>query len=96
MIEEFMLLANRRVAEFCGKVRGRKSGRTMVYRVHDEPNVDKLQSFRQFILRFGHVFKASEGRPVAKEMNKLFQKVKGRPEENVVTTLAVRSMAKAY
>ena len=96
MIEEFMLLANRRVAEFCGKVKGRKSGRTMVYRVHDEPNVDKLQSFRQFILRFGHVFKASEGRPVAKEMNKLFQKVKGRPEENVVTTLAVRSMAKAY
>ncbi len=55
-----------------------------------------MQSFRQFILRFGHVFKASEGRPVAKEMNKLFQKVKGRPEENVVTTLAVRSMAKAY
>ncbi len=96
LIEEFMLLANRRVAEFCGKVKGRKSGRTMVYRVHDEPNVDKLQSFRQFILRFGYVFKADEGRAVAKEMNKLFQKVKGRPEENVVTTLAVRSMAKAY
>ena len=96
MIEEFMLLANRRVAEFCGKVRGRKSNRTMVYRVHDEPNVDKLQNFRQFILRFGHVFKASEGRAVAKEMNKLFQQVKGKPEENVVTTLAVRSMAKAY
>ena len=96
LIEEFMLLANRRVAEFCGKVRGRKSKRTMVYRVHDEPNADKLQSFRQFILRFGHVFKASEGRPVAKEMNRLFEKVKGRPEENAVATLAVRSMAKAY
>ena len=96
LIEEFMLLANRRVAEFCGKVRGRKSNRTMVYRVHDEPNIDKLQNFRQFILRFGHVFKASEGRAVAKEMNKLFRRVKGKPEENVVTTLAVRSMAKAY
>jgi ribonuclease R len=96
MIEEFMLLANRRVAEFCGKVKGRKSGRTMVYRVHDEPNTEKLQNFRQFILRFGHVFKASEGRSVAKEMNKLFQKVKGKAEENVVTTLAVRSMAKAF
>ena len=96
MIEEFMLLANRRVAEFCGKVRGRKSRRTMVYRVHDEPNPDKLQSFRQFILRFGHIFKAAEGRAVAKEMNKLFQKVKNCPEENVVSTLAVRSMAKAY
>ena len=96
MIEEFMLLANRRVAEFCGKVRGRKSGRTMVYRVHDEPNVDKLQSFRQFILRFGHIFKATGGRAVAKELNKLFAQIKGTTEENAVATMAVRSMAKAY
>ena len=96
MIEEFMLLANRRVAEFCGKVRGRKSGRTMVYRVHDEPNVDKLQSFRQFILRFGHIFKATGGRAVAKELNKLFAQIKGSTEENAVSTMAVRSMAKAF
>jgi len=98
MIEEFMLLANKRVAEFCGsRLRnGRKVARTMVYRVHDQPNDEKLQNFRQFILRFGHVFKAAKGRPVAKEMNRLFGKIKGKPEENVVTMLAVRSMAKAF
>lgn len=98
MIEEFMLLANRRVAEFCGKhkVNGREVERTMVYRVHDVPSEEKLDRFRQFILRFGHIFKASKGRAVAKELNKLFAKIKGTTEENAVATMAVRSMAKAY
>ena len=99
MIEEFMLLANRRVAEFCGhriSEKGRKVPRTMVYRVHDSPSEEKLDRFRQFILRFGHVFKASKGRAVAREMNKLFKQIKGSTEENAVTTMAVRSMAKAY
>jgi len=98
MIEEFMLLANRRVAEFCGRRRmpsGRTAPRTMVYRVHDVPNEEKLSRFRQFVLRFGLMFKASKGRAVAKEMNSLLKKVKGRSEENAVTTMAVRSMAKA-
>ena len=98
MIEEFMLLANRRVAEFCSSRlndKGRKVPRTMVYRVHDAPSEEKLDRFRQFILRFGHVFKASKGRAVAREMNKLFAQVKGATEENAVTTMAVRSMAKA-
>ena len=99
MIEEFMLLANRRVAEFCGRrktEKGRSVERTMVYRVHDKPSEEKLDRFRQFILRFGYVFKASKGRAVAKEMNKLFAKIKGSTEENAVSTMAVRSMAKAY
>jgi len=99
MIEEFMLLANRRVAEFCShrlSDKGRKVPRTMVYRVHDTPSEEKLDRFRQFILRFGHVFKAQKGRAVAKEMNKLLAKVKGATEENAVATMAVRSMAKAY
>ena len=99
MIEEFMLLANRRVAEFCAHRRndkGRAIPRTMVFRVHDSPSEEKLDRFRQFILRFGHVFKASKGRAVAKEMNKLFKQIKGTTEENAVTTMAVRSMAKAY
>ncbi len=99
MIEEFMLLANRRVAEFCSSRiadNGRKVPRTMVYRVHDAPSEEKLDRFRQFILRFGLVFKASKGRAVAREMNKLFTKVKGASEENAVTTMAVRSMAKAF
>lgn len=99
MIEEFMLLANRRVAEFCGHCsteKGHKSERTMVYRVHDVPNEEKLDRFRQFILRFGHIFKASKGRAVAKELNKLFAQIKGSAEENAVSTMAVRSMAKAF
>ena len=99
MIEEFMLLANRRVATFCGhriNEHGRRIPRTMVYRVHDKPSDDKLDRFRQFILRFGHIFKASKGRAIAKEMNKLLKQVKGQSEENAVSTMAIRSMAKAF
>lgn len=97
LIEEFMLLANRRVAEFCSHTlkNGRKQPRTMVYRVHDNPSEEKLDRFRQFVLRFGHYFKATKGRAVAKEMNKLLQGLKGAAEENAVQMLAVRSMAKA-
>ena len=97
--EQFMLLANRRVAEFCGKRKtdkGRTVERPMVYRVHDSPSEEKLDRFRQFILRFGHIFKATKGRAVAKELNKLFAQIKGTTEENAVSTMAVRSMAKAY
>ena len=99
MIEEFMVLANRRVAEFCAhrhNEKGRAVPRTMVFRVHDSPSEEKLDRFRQFILRFGHVFKASKGRAVAREMNKLFKQIKGSTQENAVTTMAVRSMAKAF
>lgn len=97
LIEEFMLLANRRVAEFCAHrvVNGRRVPRPMVYRVHDEPSEDKLGRFRDFALRFGHYFKAQKGRAVAKEMNKLLSTIAGSAEANAITTLAVRSMAKA-
>ena len=67
----------------------------MIYRVHDEPSEEKLSRFRDFALRFGHYFKASKGRAVAREMNKLLGEVAGRSETNAITTLAVRSMAKA-
>ena len=95
LIEEFMLLANRRVAEFCAKAHGKE--RTMIFRVHDTPNSDKFERFRTFILRFGHIFKSSieKGNAAAKELNKLLASIKGKPEENVVSTLAIRSMAKA-
>ena len=97
LIEEFMLLANRRVAEFCAYriSNGRRVPRPMVFRVHDEPSEDKLQRFREFALRFGHYFKAAKGRAVAKEMNKLLGSIAGSSESNAITTLAVRSMAKA-
>ncbi|MBO5716662.1 MAG: ribonuclease R [Alistipes sp.] len=97
LIEEFMLLANRRVAEFCAHrvSNGRKVPRPMVFRVHDEPSEEKLERFREFAMRFGHYFKATKGRAIAKEMNKLLGGIAGRAEANAITTLAVRSMAKA-
>lgn len=98
LIEEFMLLANRRVAEFCAhrkNDKGRKVPRTMVYRVHDTPSEEKLDRFREFALRFGHLFRASKGRAVAKEMNKLLASLRGTAEENALSMMAVRSMAKA-
>ncbi len=94
LIEEFMLLANKRVAQFCSKGKGGKA-RPMVYRIHDKPDSEKLDRFRTFILRFGHIFKASKGTAIAREMNSLLGSIKGKPEENAVSTLAIRSMAKA-
>jgi len=96
LIEEFMLLANRKVAEYVGRKRGRGAQRTMVYRVHDEPDSDRLLRFQSFILRFGYFFKADKGKAVAKAMNRLMDKIRGKVEENVVSTLAVRTMAKAF
>ena len=93
LIEEFMLLANCRVATFCAKRNGKP--RTMVFRVHDEPNSEKFERFRTFILRFGHLFKAQKGLAVAKELNQLMSDIRGKAEEHVVGLLAIRSMAKA-
>lgn len=98
LIEEFMLLANRRVATFCAyriSEKGRKVPRTMVYRVHDEPSDEKIERFRDFSLHFGHLFRATKGRAVAKEMTKLLGKVRGSVEENALAMMAVKSMAKA-
>lgn len=95
LIEEFMLLANRKVAERIGKkVAGRKP-RTFVYRVHNKPNEEKLQNFREFIKKFGYKLDTEEERNISKEMNKVLKEVKGKPEANLIETLAVRSMAKA-
>lgn len=96
LIEEFMLLANRKVAEFIGRKRpGQRTDRTFVYRIHDKPNEEKLANFKNFITRFGYNFKAEKGKAVAKEMTKLLAEVKGKKEANLVSTLAIRSMAKA-
>ena len=94
LIEEFMLLANKRVAQFCAKGKSGKA-RPMVYRIHDKPDSEKLDRFRSFILRFGLIFKASKGVAIAREMNAMLSKIKGKPEENAVSTLAIRSMSKA-
>lgn len=96
LIEEFMLLANRKVAEFIGRKRpGQQTERTFVYRIHDKPNEEKLANFKSFITRFGYEFKAEKGKTVAKEMTRLLTAVKGKKEQNLISTLAIRSMAKA-
>lgn len=96
LIEEFMLLANRTVAEFVNQVPKGKKPKTFVYRVHDQPDPEKLEVFNKFIYRFGHKIK-TEGQKtdVAKSINHLLDKVQGRPEENLVETIAIRSMSKA-
>lgn len=95
LIEEFMLLANRKVAEFVGKAsRGTKKS-AFVYRVHDKPNMDKLTMFSDFIRKFGYRLRMNSNKELAKSINELLDSVKGKGEQNVVETLAVRSMAKA-
>lgn len=98
LVEEFMLLANRKVAEFVGKKRGAGANaqRTFVYRVHDKPNSDKLARFSNFILRFGYYFKTDQTRNISRQMNELMAEIKGKSEENLVSTLAIRTMAKAF
>ncbi|MCD8186873.1 MAG: ribonuclease R [Rikenellaceae bacterium] len=96
LIEEFMLLANRKVAEFIGKKNpGQRKEKTFVYRIHDTPSPEKLIEFKTFITRFGYTMKAEKGHAVAREMNKLLGQVKNKAEENIVSTLAIRTMAKA-
>lgn len=95
LIEEFMLLANRSVAEFVGKKGRKASGRTFVYRVHDKPNEEKLTKFSDFIVKFGYHIKSDKPGTVAKEINRLLKKIKGQAEENAISILAIRAMAKA-
>jgi len=95
LIEEFMLLANRKVAEFVGKPVEHKKGKTFVYRVHDEPNKDKLSAFAFFIKRFGYQIQTKSAKKIAESINNLLTEVQGKNEQTVVETLAIRTMAKA-
>ena len=95
LIEDFMLLANRRVAEFIAKKGKGKNKYTFVYRAHDTPKPESLANFAQFALKFGHVISTKSDRDTAKSLNKLMADVEGTKEQNVLTQLAIRSMAKA-
>ncbi len=97
LIEEFMLLANRTVATHIGKPKKRgETPKTFVYRIHDVPNPDKLENLSQFIKRFGYKLKTT-GRhtDVSSSINHLLNQVEGTKEQNLIETLAIRSMAKA-
>ncbi|QLG45283.1 ribonuclease R [Costertonia aggregata] len=92
LIEEFMLLANRKVAEFIGK---QKPEKTFVYRIHDEPNEEKLIALNGIVSRFGHKLNFKDKKSISDSLNKLLEDVKGQKEQNLVDTLAIRSMSKA-
>ncbi len=96
LIEEFMLLANLTVAESIGKVKDGKKAKNFVYRVHDNPDPEKISNFAQIASRFGYKINP-EGRAkeVNKGLNRLLRDVKGKGEENMLSILAIRSMAKA-
>ena len=105
LIEEFMLLANRSVAEFvatgCKGVgdtpaKGRKAAKTFVYRVHDEPNQEKIESLRNFVGNFGYrMGPTGNGKEISRELNSLFAAAKDTPEYNAIELLSLRTMAKA-
>ena len=95
LIEEFMLLANRKVAEFIGKAKDKHRAKPFVYRIHDKPNPEKFESFRSFITRFGYNVEGGTDKQISKSLNYLLGQVKGKKEQNLIETLALRAMAKA-
>ena len=95
LIEDFMLLANRRVAEFIGKQCKGSNKKTFVYRVHDVPTEESITAFAQFAARFGYKINTKSDRETARSLNNVMERIEGTKEQNVLTTLAIRSMAKA-
>jgi ribonuclease R len=95
LIEDFMLLANRKVAEFIAKKGKGKNKYTFVYRAHDSPKEEALLNFANFASRFGYKINTKNDKEIAKSLNHLMEDVEGKKEQNVLTQLAIRSMAKA-
>ena len=97
LIEEFMLLANRKVAEFVGKTKSGEPTKTFIYRVHDEPDLDKLASLQTIVSKFGYTNKIDthSNKSISKTLNQLLLDVHGKGEANLIETLAVRTMSKA-
>ncbi|MCL2413189.1 MAG: ribonuclease R [Bacteroidales bacterium] len=103
MIEEFMLLANKYVAEFIGRNKNQLSqsgkptkAKTFIYRVHAEPQSEKLATFVQFVAKLGYKMKTGNRSDLASSFNNLFKKIAGKGEEAMIETIAIRTMSKAY
>ncbi|HMH23812.1 MAG TPA: ribonuclease R [Puia sp.] len=95
LVEEFMLLANRAVAEDVGKIRLNKKPIPFPYRVHDTPDKEKLTPFIEFAKKYGHVFDTKTPQAIAESFNSMLKDVKGKPEQHVLEQLGIRTMAKA-
>ena len=95
LVEEFMLLANRIVAESIGNIKG-GNPKTFVYRVHDEPDPERIGNLQQFVSKFGYKLKTSgDPQEMAKSMNQMLSQVKGKKEQELIETISIRSMQKA-
>jgi ribonuclease R len=96
LIEEYMLLANRKVAAFIGKAAdGTPSNKPFVYRIHDDPDPEKINNFSTFVNQFGHQMNLQTPKEIANSMNRVLADVSGKREENMVELLAIRTMSKA-
>ncbi|WP_119080695.1 ribonuclease R [Chitinophaga alhagiae] len=95
LIEEFMLLANRTVAEYVSKQKANKQPVPFPYRVHDTPDEEKMHVFAVFAAKFGYKFDVNTPESIAASFNKMLQLVQGKPEQHVLETLGIRTMAKA-
>ena len=95
LIEEFMLLTNKTVAEFIGKKDGKPSNKTFIYRVHDEPDIEKLSLLQNIVKNFGYKINIDTKESISKSLNQLLKDVHGKSEANMVETLTIRSMSKA-
>lgn len=96
LIEEYMLLANRKVAAFIGKAAdGTPSNKPFVYRIHDDPDPEKINNFSTFVNQFGHQMNLQSPKEIANSMNRVLADVSGKREENMVELLAIRTMSKA-
>ncbi len=95
LIEEFMLLANKKVAEFVHAKKGDGKAPTFVYRIHDKPNDEKLQAFSSFVKKFGYSIQTSSNKKISDSINQLLDDIQGKKEQNILENLAIRTMAKA-
>ncbi|MGJ8743280.1 ribonuclease R [Polaribacter sp.] len=95
LIEEFMLLANRKVAEFVGFAKGKATNKTFIYRVHDEPDVEKLASLENMVRKFGYKINTDTKQATSDSLNQLLSDVHGKAESNMIETLTIRTMSKA-
>ncbi len=95
LIEEFMLLANKRVAEHVGKIKKGAEAKPFVYRVHDLPDPEKLKTLKDFLARIGYKLKSIKPEQASEALNELMHQVKNQPEEDIVKQMAIRTMSKA-
>ena len=96
LIEEFMLLANKKVAEFIGKEKNKPTNKTFIYRVHDEPDIEKLAALHNIVYNFGYKMNTLTRESTTESLNKLLNDVHGKPASNMIETLAIRTMSKAF